>query len=418
MDPAPPHPPPERSANPLLRLWRSATRLMPAVVTGTADVDPALILTASLCGAVFGYRLLWVIVLALPVLLTVFAVTARLGHESRRGLVELLRLRYGRAAAIGCAALIVLINLAMLVADMAAVTDALSILFDQPRSMFVAIVAFTMWYMLLFHDHARITRLLVFAAVPLFLYVPVALLSGADWPRVARHALLPTTIDHPSYYSAIVALFGALLTPYIVVWQTSARREDALAGRGLHLTQHQMGGIVAGTLAFAVVVSAGTLLRVGNVEDMTIRLAASVLNHTVGEAGTFLFAAGIVGAGLVAMPVLVASLSYSLAEALEWEYGLDTHPMHAARFYVVITLALLSAAVINFFRVDAVKALFFSQVLAGVATVPLLAAIFALSNDERVLQTRNTNAQNFWIATAIAWMVLAGFGLAWVYARG
>lgn len=403
--------------NPLVRRWQAATRLMPAVVTGTADVDPALILTATLTGAVFGYRLLWVIVLALPVLLTVFAVTARLGHESRRGLVELLRIRYGRAVAIACALIVVLINMAMLVADMAAVTEALSILFDQPRSMFVAIVAFTMWYMLIFHDHARITRMLVFAAVPLFLYVPVALLSGADWPQVARFAVMPTTIDLPSYYSSIVALFGAMLTPYIVVWQTSARREDALAGRGLHLTQHQMGGIVAGVLAFAVVVAAGTLLRVGNVDEMTTRMAASVLSHSVGEAGTFLFAAGIAGAGFVAMPVLVASLSYSLAEALEWEYGLDTHPMHAASFYVVITVALATAAVINFFKIDPVQALFFSQVLAGVSTVPILGAIFALSNDARVLQTRNTRAQNFWMATAIAWMVLAWAGLAWVYLR-
>jgi Mn2+/Fe2+ NRAMP family transporter len=141
---------------------------------------------------------------------------------------------------------------------------------------------------------------------------------------------------------------------------------------------------------------------------MTTRQAAEALRPAVGSLGTILFAIGIVGAGMVALPVLVASMCFSISEAMGWPAGLSELPWNARRFYVLISGSMLVAAVVNFFRINPVKALFFSQVLAGILTIPILFFILILSNDRRVMQTTNTRAQNFWLGAAIGALLASG----------
>jgi len=397
--------PPERQS------W--LRRVLPGVVTGAADVDPALVLTATVAGAAFGYSVLWVVLLCVPFLLAVLQVTARIGHETRQGLVDLLRLHYGRAPARVCAALVVLINMAMIVADLMAVSEAMSIIAGQSRMYFVALAAFSIWYMLIFRDYVKITRGLLFLALPLFVYVAVALIV-APAPRELLRAAVPAAMPGPEYMTAVIALAGSLLTPYILVWQTSSRREQAIIGHELHAADSHAGTVVTTLLSSSIIIAAAATLPRLPLGDLTTRQAAEALRPAVGDLGGILFALGIVGAGMVALPILVASMCYALSEAMEWKAGLSEHPWEAGRFYALISAALFLAGFANLFPINPVVALYWSQALAGVLVVPILLFMLALANDRRVMRRVNSFGENFWIGAAAGGMVAAEAVFAWM----
>jgi Mn2+/Fe2+ NRAMP family transporter len=374
--------------------------MLPGIVTGASDVDPALVLTATVAGATYHYSLLWSVLLSVPFLLAVFSVSGRIGFESRKGLVDLLRSNYGRSVALACALVVVAINMAMIVADLMAVTDAFSIVTEMPRMYFIAATAFSVWYILIFRDYRKITNTLVLLSLPLFLYVAAALLAHPDWKQVITHSLFPRIPRDPGYPAAVIAIFGSLLTPYILVWQTSSRREQALAGGMGGGPEHHTGTAVTTVLCYSVMVSAASVLRVGLPNDVTTRMAADALAPVAGQLGTLLFALGLIGAGMVALPVLVASMCYSVAEAMGWRSGLSENPWEAIRFYVLISAAMLVAATLNFIKMNPVTALYWSQILAGALAVPILVFILLISNNRRLMRTTNSWWQNFWIGAA------------------
>ena len=403
--PAAPQPAP--AAPPQSYAW--LRRLGPGIVTGAANVDPSLIVTATVVGAAFRFSLLWVVVLCVPILLAVFAVSARLGYQTRMGLVHLLRENYGRKVALACAVLIVVINLAMIVADLMAVSDAFSIILGQTRMLFVAAAAFSIWYILIFRDYRRITDALVWLSLPLFVYVVSAIFAAPSPAEVALRTFVPRVQGGAPYVDAIVGIFGSLLTPYVIVWQTSSRREQAMMGdEASHDAQSRAGTVVSTLLAYCVMLSAAVVLHFPHAVDMTTTQAAEALSPAVGGFGPILFSIGIIGAGMVALPVLVASMCYSIAEAMGWRSGLSEHPWDAKSFYVLISLSMLAAVVLNFMPINPVKALYWSQILAGALTVPILLSILVLSNDRRIMRTTNTPWQNFWIGGAIGALIAIG----------
>ncbi len=392
------------------RLWRFG----PGILTGTSDVDPALILTATVVGAAYRYSLLWVVILCIPFLVTVFAVSARLGYQTRQGLVDLLRTNYGRKVALACAGLIVVINMAQMIADLMAVSDALSIITQQHRAFFIAATAFSMWYILIFRNYRKITKALLWLSLPLFIYVAAAIVAAPSPHDLVLRTFLPRIGKDPGYVEAIVGLFGSLLTPYVLVWQTSSRREHAVIGEE-HPTQAEshMGTFVVSILSFSVMVASASVLRLPHAVDMTTHQAAEALRPVVGSLGEDLFALGIVGAGMVALPVLVASMCYSVSEAMGWRSGLSEHPWEAKGFYVLISAAIFVATAVNFFRINPVKALYWSMILAGALTPPFLFFILVLSNDRRVIRTTNTKWQNFWMGACAGGLLAAE--LAWLW---
>jgi Mn2+/Fe2+ NRAMP family transporter len=400
-------------------------RLGPAVVTGASDVDPSLVVTATVIGAAFHYNLLWLVVLCVPFLIAIFGVTGRIGYQAQRGLVDLLRESYGWRWAASCALAVVLINMAMIIADTMAVTDAFSIILGQKRSFFVAAVAFSVWYVLIYHDYRKVTRVLLVLALPLFVYVAAAIMSEPPWKEVLLRTVWPHVSRTPEYAEAIVALFGALLTPYVLIWQTSSRREHAVIGeQEPHGAEPHMGTFVTTVLCYSIIVAAGTVLHLPEPADMTTRQAAEALRPAVGGWGELLFAVGLIGAGMVALPILVASMCYSIAEAMGWKAGLSEHPWEAKRFYVLISAALLTGAAFNFIRINPVKALYWSMILAGILMVPILVFLLVLGNDRRVMcrpevgGTTNTVFQNFWIGAAAGGLIAAGGIWAWWAMRG
>ena len=213
----------------------------------------------------------------------------------------------------------------------------------------------------------------------------------------------------------VIAVFGSLLTPYVLVWQTSSRREEALAGERFEGGggEHHTGAFVTTVLCYSIMVAAATVLKVPLADDLTTRMAAEALTPAAGSLGRVLFALGIIGAGMVALPVLVASMCYSVAEAMGWKSGLNESPWKAIRFYVMISIAMFMAAALNFVHMNPVKALYWSQILAGALTVPILVFILVVSNDRRVMRTTNSWWQNFWIGASGGAIVAAVLIVFW-----
>ena len=382
-------------------LWRTG----PGIVTGSANLDPSAVVTATIAGAAFAHSLFWVVMLIVPFLLAIFSVTSRIGVETGQGLLDLVREHYGRKFAIAGATLTIVSNLAVVIADIMAVSDALSILTGLSRMFFIAATAFFVLYILVFKDYQRITRALVVLSLPLYLYVAAAVLTQPNVHNLLHDIFVPRMQATADYAENIVALFGSFLTPYIIIWQTSSRSDP-------EHEHHQADSIlstgVTFILACSIMLAAAAVLHFSNAPDMTTKQAAEALRPAVGDWGPIVFAIGIIGSGMVALPVLVASMCFDLAQAVGWKSGLSEKPWEAKRFYVLISAAVFVAAGANYMRINPVTALYWSMILAGILLIPTLIFILLISNDRRIVRTVNSRWQNFWLGASAGGAAAAG----------
>ncbi len=404
---APDHP----GGGPPGSLTSRAARALPGIIAGAADLDPAAVLTATVAGASFGYSLGWVVLLCVPVLFSVFAVSSRIGHQTKKGLVELVREHYGRRRALAIALLIVAVNFAMIVGDLVAVSDGMSLLTALPRSYFLALVGFTIWYVLIVGNYQKTTKVLGMLTLILIAYVVAAYHVTESFTALARGVLLPRMQASTAYMMGVVAVFGSLLTPDIIVWQTSSRRGLPEGLAQAHISESHAGTMVACLISLSAMIAASHL-QVPDPASMTTRTASEALG-TFGVLGPVLFSLGIMGSGLIALPILVASLCFSVAEAFEWKSGLSSEPWEARLFYVMISVTVFLAVTIDFFHVNTVRVLYWSQVLAGMVLVPIFAYILLVSNNSRIMQTTNSRFENFWLGCAALGMFVSNILFFW-----
>jgi Mn2+/Fe2+ NRAMP family transporter len=396
-----PPPPPQTHPD----LWSTLRRLGPGVVTGAADLDPSAVVTATVAGAAFKLSLVWVVLLCVPFLLTIFSVASRVGTETRQGLLDLVRDHYGRGWAAAGAALTIVTNLVVIIADLMAVSDGFSIVLRQPRMYFVAGVAFSVWYILIFHDYKKITRALVLVSLPLYLYIAAALIAMPPAWQLIGQILTPRVRPSLGYVEAIVALLGSFLTPYILLWQVSSRTDPE---HEPHAGDAHAATLVSMLLAFSVIVASASVLHLPHPADMTTREAAEALRPAVGSVGAIMFAIGIIGSGLVALPVLVSSMCYDVAQAVGWKYGLSENPWEAKGFYALISGSMFVAGAGAFLKINPVRALYWSMILAGMCLIPTLIFLIMVGNDRRIMRTVNSRWENFWIGAAAGGLIAAG----------
>jgi Mn2+/Fe2+ NRAMP family transporter len=374
-------------------------------------LDPAAVLTATVAGATFGYSVGWVVLLAIPVLWSVFSVAARIGRHSRKGLVELVREQYGRNAAIALAVGVFVVNFAMIIGDLVAVSDALSIVTHQWRAFFLVPLAFLVWYILIVGNARKSMERLGLLSLFLISYVVAACYTVHSPIAVARGILLPHFQTTSAYSMAIIAVFGSLLTPDVIVWQTSSKREIPRGVEAAHDAESHAGTFVATLVSLSAIIVAASF-HVLDPSAITTRSASQSLAF-LGSAGPLLFALGILGSGMVALPLLAASLSFSISEAIGWDSGLNKEPWEAQYFYIVISSILVVSVIISLFGVNTVRLLYWSQVGAGALVVPILAFLLLLGRNAKVVRSFNRPMDDFCLSFAVLAMFIANILFVW-----
>jgi len=398
-----PLPPPEQN--------RRLSAFVRGVVAGAADLDPAAVLTATVAGATFGYSVGWVVLLSMPVLWSVFSVASRIGRDSRKGLVELVREQYGRKTALALALGVFAVNFAMIIGDLVAVSDALSIVTSQWRAFFLVPLAFLVWYMLIVGNARKSMERLGLLSLFLIAYIVAAYYTVHSPVQLARGILLPHMEATSAYSMAVIAVFGSLLTPDVIVWQTSSKREIPRGADPEHDTESHAGTLVATLISLSAIVVAASF-HVSDPSVMTTR-SASLSLAFLGSAGPLLFALGILGSGMVALPLLAASLSFSIAESIGWDSGLNKEVWEARYFYIIISSVLLLAVIISLFGVNTVRLLYWSQVGAGALVVPILGFLILLGRNHRVVRLSNRPLDDLCLSFAVLAMLVANVYFVW-----
>jgi Mn2+/Fe2+ NRAMP family transporter len=369
------------------------------------------VLTATVAGASFGYSLGWVVLLCVPVLYCIFGVSARIGQETGRGLIDLVREHYGGNWSRAIAFMILAVNMAMIIGDLVAVSEGFSLITALPRAYFLAAIAFSVWYLLIVGNYRKTTEALGMLTLVLVAYVVAAFHVSGSPLSVLGGIVLPKIQMDRDYMMGIVAVFGSLLTPDVIVWQTSSRRGLPKGVAQAHVGESHAGTFIACLISLSAMVAASHL-QVPDPSRMSPRDAAEAL-ASFGTLGPIVFSIGLIGSGLVALPILIASLCFAISEAFGWESGLSIPPWRARFFYVMISATVFVALAVDFFRINTVQILYWSQVLAGIVLVPIFIYILLISNNKRVMQTTNSSFQNFWLSFAAGGMALSNLLFLW-----
>jgi NRAMP (natural resistance-associated macrophage protein)-like metal ion transporter len=369
-------------------------RLGPGIVTGAADDDPSGIGTYSQVGAAFGFGLLWTTLATLPLAVAVQEATARLGLVTGKGLAALLRERFPRPVLVGAVVLVAVANTFNIGADIGSMAAAAGLLVPVPYA--IATIAFALLMIVLevtvpYHRYARVLRWLTLS---LLAYVGVLFVVQVDWADALAHTLVPHLPPGRAGVAALLAIFGTTISPYLFFWQAGEEIEeqaerhdpvdrDHLAAMRLDVAAGMGSGV--GVMFAIMTTAAVTLGAHGAVQVSTAQQAAQALRPVAGSLAGLLFAAGIVGTGLLAVPVLAGSTAYAVAEMLGWREGLARRISQARAFYAVIAASILVGVVTNVVGVGPIRALYLAAILNGVAAPPLLVLILLLARSKAVL---------------------------------
>ena len=408
--------------------------LGPGVVTGAADDDPSGIATYSQAGAVYGYGLLWLFPIMFPLLLAVQESCARIGAVTGDGLAALLKRHYSKKVLYTAVILVVVANTVNIGADLAAMAATTQLLFPTlpyiGLAIFFALVCVMLQVFIPYRQYAKILKWL---AIALFAYPVTAFLVGQPWDEVLTRTFIPNIQLDSSTIYIIVGILGTTISPYLFFWNTSEVVEDEVethrisnssTGATPHISKNfikkiRLDNIAGMTLAsvsawFIVIACASTLNASGITEITSAQDAAAALEPLVhgfpnaGLIAKLLFSVGIIGIGLLAVPVLAGSSSYAISEALGIKEGLYRKFKKAHGFYGIIALAILAGLLINFMGIDPIQALIFTAVFNAVASVPLLWMIFRVGNNPDIMGTyKNSRLSNAGVLSAFIVMAVA-----------
>jgi NRAMP (natural resistance-associated macrophage protein)-like metal ion transporter len=371
-------------------------RLGPGLITGASDDDPSGIATYSQTGAQFGYAMCWVMLFCFPLMAAIQEISARVGRVTGQGIAGNIRAHYSRWMLYVIVGLLLLANTINLGADLGAMAAALNLLIGGPTGLYVVGFAVGCTWLEVFSRYERYLSILKWTSFVLLTYVAVALVVHVPWGLVLYRTFVPNFSLETDYVVTVVAVLGTTITPYCFFWQSSQEAEDqridlsayslldapeqapAEISRMRFDTYIGMGYSNVISL-FIIVATAATLNANGITDIQTSAQAAEALRPIAGVFTFALFAAGIIGIGLLAVPVLAASGAYALGEALGWTTGLDRQPLDAKAFYGTIAVSTLIGIGINFVGLDPIKALFWSAVINGMVAVPLMVIIMLMA---------------------------------------
>jgi NRAMP (natural resistance-associated macrophage protein)-like metal ion transporter len=415
--------------------WRATALhlLGPGLVAGAADDDPSGIATYSQAGARFGFGLLWTVVLTYPFMVAIQVVGARIGRATGAGIVANLRTLFPRWVIVWIVFLLLAANTINIAADLAAMGAALQLVAGGHAALYA--VAFGLFCLTLevLVPYRRYAPFLKALTMVLFVYVGTVLSVRIPWEQVAAGALLPRLTLDPDYIVTVVAVFGTTISPYVFFWQAAEEVEDMHLTRRVHVlrtmrrgtrpTLRRIGIDTAIGMGFSIaiaacimVTTAATLHANGLTEITTSAQAAEALRPLAGPLTFYLFAAGIIGTGLLAVPVLAGAAAYGVAEALGWRSSLELAPREARGFYSIVAGSTLLGALLALSPLDPIKMLFWTAVINGVVAVPVMAVMMALVSSREVMGTVVAGPWlkvGGWAATAVMALVVAAMFATW-----
>jgi NRAMP (natural resistance-associated macrophage protein)-like metal ion transporter len=383
------------------RFQQFFSNLGPGLITGAADDDPSGISTYSVTGAAFGYAPLWTALFSFPLMSAVQMMCARLGMVTGRGLAGVVRHRYPRWVLWGACGLLVIANVVNIGADLGGMAQVMEMLTGIHALYWTPIFSVLITSMLFWSSYRMIARIFKWLTLVLFSYVISAFLSKPDWFAVVRSTFIPHIEWSGGYIATLVGLFGTTISPYLFFWQAAQEVEEEKS-RGRTLLDQRQGAtakelkksrtdVLTGmffsnfVMYFIILTTAATLHANGHLNIGTAKEAAEALRPLAGRGAYWLFALGLIGAGMLGVPVLAGSCAYALVEAADHHGSLEDRPRGARGFYTVIGIAMGLGMIMNYAGLNAVSALFWAAVVNGVLAPPLIVLVVLLTSDTEVM---------------------------------
>jgi NRAMP (natural resistance-associated macrophage protein)-like metal ion transporter len=396
--------------------------LGPGIVTGASDDDPSGIATYTQAGAMFGLSFLWTAIVTMPMMIAVQEMCARIGIVTRQGLTGLLKKEYPRWVMwvmIIFSAPAIILNISADLAGMGAVCNLL--LPSIPPSVFSVFFSILLLFSLIKFNYRRIANILQFLCLVLLCYLIVPFLSDTPWATVLKKTIIPDFSWNKDYIGILVAILGTTISPYLFFWQTSMEVEEVesknvFVNKSLisdMRTDVRVGIVFSNVICFFIILVGGTELHAKGITDVqTVDQAALALKPIVGNGAYLLFAVGVIGTGLLAIPVLAGSLSYMFSEAFGWKEGLNKTFHQAPGFYVALIISVVVALGINLAGINPVKALIYTAMLYGVTAPVLIGIILHICNNKRVMgEYANKRIHNIICIITLLVMTAAGVAL-------
>jgi NRAMP (natural resistance-associated macrophage protein)-like metal ion transporter len=396
-------------------------KLGPGLITGAADDDPSGIATYSQAGAQFGFGMLWTLLFTYPLMVGIQIVSARIGRVTGHGLATNIRRHYPGWLLYGIVGLLLVANTINIGADLAAMGDALKMVVGGPHKLYA--VGFGLLSVLLqvFIPYSRYVRVLKWLTLALLAYVGTMFVVHIPWTQLFTKALLPQLSWQPAYITTIVAVFGTTISPYLFFWQASQEVEELRANPNAQPLKEEpsqaradftrikidtyIGMGFSNLVAFFIMLTTAVTLNAHGITDIqTSAQAAQALRPVAGEFAFTLFSMGIIGTGLLAIPVLAGSAAYAMAGAFKWKSSLEDEPAMAPRFYGIIVISTLVGVALGFTPIDPIKALYWSAVINGVISVPIMTVMMLMAARTdimgRLVITRKLKMLG-WLCTAV-----------------
>ncbi len=414
------------------KVKRALKVLGPGLITGASDDDPSGIGTYSQAGASLGFSTLWLALVSYPLMAAVQYICAKIGMVSGMGLAGILRRHYSRFVLYPAILALLLANTINAGADIGAIAAAINLLLPIPIVWMIVPISLLILALQVWGSYRLIANTFKWLTLALFAYIGAAFFAHPDLGEVFRGTFIPTFKFDSTFLATLVAILGTTISPYLFFWQASQEVEEEISMGRTELWQRE--GVSDKELKYAswdvnvgmffsnvvmyfiILATAATLFKAGKTNIQSATDAAQALKPLAGDAAGLLLALGLIGSGLLAVPILTGSAAYAISEMFGWKYGLDEKPGQAKQFYGVIAAATLVGMMINFIGINPIDALFWTAVINGFLAPPLLVIIMLVSNNEEVMGKRvNTKWINLlgWITTAVMFAAAIALVVTW-----
>jgi len=392
----------------------------PGIITGAADDEPSGIMTCLIVGAQSGLQLIWTTLLTIPLMIAIQEMCARIGMATKKGLAGNMKDRFPRWLLYIVIFLMFFANTFNIAADLAGMTASLNLLIPLPKFVLAIILSFLILLSLIFFSYERLSSLFRWFTLPVLAYIASAFFTNLSFREVISHALIPRFDINRTNLTGIVAMLGTTISPYLFFWQASEEVEEQRSQAGLKrmlvtkkevkgMRQNVVVGMVLSNLVmFFVLASAAGTLHQNNITNITnTAQAALALEPLAGSLSALLFTIGVIGTGILAIPILAGSAAYAVSEAFGWQEGLDKRFTEAKPFYIVIAVSILLGLIFSILPFNPISLLYTTAIIYGILAPLLIILILRIANNKKIMKDkvngRLSNAVNlftFFLMTA------------------